>query len=81
MAVMTAGEVKAWLISQGLIIEENIDFGLQQLLRDGLILCQLVNRLKPRVVPSVSELTQLATLCLAKHFSFFIMLVLACWTE
>ena len=53
MAAMTSGEVKAWLISQGLIIEENVERGLQQLLRDGLILCQLVNRLKPRVVPSV----------------------------
>ncbi|XP_065198708.1 rho guanine nucleotide exchange factor 7-like [Sycon ciliatum] len=45
---MKADEVKAWLMLQGLVIEENTEHNLHELLRDGLVLCQLANRLKPR---------------------------------
>ena len=57
---MKADEVKAWLMSQGLVIEENTNNNLQELLRDGLLLCQLANRLRPRSAAAVR--TQLGVL-------------------
>lgn len=65
---MKAEEVKAWLMSQGLVIEENTNHNLQELLRDGLVLCQLANRLKPRSAAQVSANVRILLLMLSGLF-------------
>jgi len=52
---MTVEEIHDWLDSSGLLPEHNKDALLSDLLKDGISLCRLVNRIKPGSVTNVSE--------------------------
>ena len=62
--VMGGDELKAWLQGQGLVPTAKADSSWEEILADGIVLCQLANRLKPGVVPQVSfSLAVLPLLC------------------
>lgn len=54
---MSGQELKAWLQSQGLVSvmkATSRSGSWQDIIADGLVLCKLANRLKPRIVQQVS---------------------------
>ena len=48
------GEFREWLESLGLSLDAEEESPLQRQLGDGVLLCQLVNKIKPRSVENVS---------------------------
>lgn len=50
-------DVQEWLESLGLSLETEEEKPIQDQLRDGILLCQLVNKIKPGSVENVSVLT------------------------
>ena len=61
-------EIHDWLNALGLLPEHDVDAVLGNLLKDGISLCRLVNRLKPGTVTNVSQVSQI---CLFKRATRF----------
>lgn len=50
---MTGEEIYDWLNNAGLLPEHNRDASFSDLLKDGISLCRLINRIKPGSVVNV----------------------------
>ena len=50
---MTGEEIHEWLNNAGLLPEHNKDASFADLLKDGISLCRLINRIKPGSVVNV----------------------------
>ena len=50
---MTGEEIHDWLNNAGLLPEHNRDASFADLLKDGISLCRLINRIKPGSVVNV----------------------------
>ena len=52
---LTLGDLQEWLVAMGLEVEGGGDEGaVAEQLRDGVLLCQLINKIKPNSVDVVS---------------------------
>jgi len=47
-------ELRDWLVELGLSLQPEAELPVREQLRDGVLLCQLVNKLKPGSVETVS---------------------------
>ena len=55
---MTGEEIHDWLNNAGLLPEHNRDASFANLLKDGISLCRLINRIKPGSVTNVTFQTR-----------------------